>query len=161
MKLIFTKSKLPLSKLIRWGLNEPASHFAIVFDNSIVFHSNLTGTHVDWYNHFKSSCEIAYELDYNLPLEAEESIYQSILNKNTGKSYDFGGFFYFIWRALLNKCFGFKFPEINKWSKEGKFLCTGLAAELPLEHFKGLETIKDTEMTSPYQIYLRLKNGKN
>lgn len=153
MKLVFTKSNLPLSKIIRWGLEEPVSHFAVVFDDKIVFHSNLAGVQIDWFNNFKTKCEIVYSLDYNLGLEKEEQIYQSILDKNVGKSYDFPGFLYFIWRGFLNKVFSKPFPEKNKWAKDGEFICTGLAAELP----KGLlPEIQDTEMVSPYQLYLRL-----
>lgn len=157
MKLIWTKSRQPLSILIRWGLKEPVSHFAIVFDNKIVFHSNLLGAHIDWFNYFKTQCDVVFEKDFNLSLDVEENIYQSILDKNVGKKYDFKAFAYFIWRGILWRFLNIPFPEKNKWAKDGAFLCTGLAAELPVQEFPELNGIKDTEMTSPYQLYLKFK----
>lgn len=155
MKLIFTRSRAPLSVLIRWGLKEPVSHFAIVFDDKVVFHSNLLGTHINWFNSFKKSCEVVYTLDRNLSLEAEEQVYQSIIDKNIDKSYDFKAFAYFVWRVILWRLLGKPLPEKNTWAKNGQFLCTGLAAELPPEYFPELDGVQDTEMISPYQIAKR------
>lgn len=159
MKLIFTKNNQPLSVFIRWGLKEPVSHFAIVFDDTIVFHSNLLGCHITWFDHFKKSSSIVFQIEKKLSLEKEEHIYRSIINKNYGKSYDFTAFLFFIWRSFLYRVFNKPLPEINKLNSSNNILCTGLAAELPLDEFPELSTIKDTEMLSPYQLYLRLKNG--
>src|SRR3972149_5686290 len=114
MKLIWTKSKAPLSVLIRWGLNEPVSHFAIVFDDFLVFHSNLVGVHMVSMNRFlKSTAQIVYEKNYAMVLEDEEAIYRAIISKHDGEPYDFGAFFYFIWRVLLHKFFKTPVPATN------------------------------------------------
>lgn len=156
MKLLFTKNNLPLSKLIRWGLKEPCSHFVIEFDNKIVFHSNLMGTHIQWSETFRKNSEVVCSINYDLPLEQEEAIFQSILNKADGKGYDFKAFAYFIWRAFLYRVFGCTFPKRNKWEEDGKFLCTGLSVELPLDVFPKMKGVEDPEIVSPYQLYLRL-----
>ena len=157
MKLIWTASSSPLSQLIRWALKEPVSHFAIVFDDKIVFHSNLLGCHVEWFGTFKKKCTVVYEVEYKLPLEVEESIYQQIISENDKKWYDYRAFAYFAWRALLFMLFKTPFPKVNKWNDGDSFLCTGLISKLPKEHFPGLCNITDSEMTSPYQAYLKLK----
>lgn len=158
MKLIWTKNNLPLSVLIRWGLKEPVSHFAIVFDDKIAFHSNLAGCNVEWFSEFKKHSEVFLEIDKYLPIEIEEKVYQSIIDKNVEKTYDFGAFLYFLWRGILFRFFGKQIPKLNKWSNNNQLICTGLASELPKEHFPELEGVLDTEMLSPYQLYLKLKH---
>lgn len=156
MKLLFVKSEMPLSKLIRWGLKEPVSHFAIEFDNKIVFHSNLLGTSIDWSNNFRSSHDVVCSIECNVSLELEEQVYQSILDKNCGKGYDFKAFAYFMWRAALFRFFGIAFPAKNAWAEDGKFLCTGLSVEIPESIIPKIKTIEDPEMISPFQLYLKL-----
>lgn len=166
MTLIWTKSDLPLSKFIRWGLREPVSHFAIVFDEDedgrgIVFQSNLLGTQINWYNTFKKHVEIVYKLQYDLPLEEEEKIFQGILDQYDGKPYDWRAFLYFIWRGLLFRILKIPFPSANLWEQPGAFLCSGLvqclkSSPLFLNLIPNLGKVVDTEMTSPYRLYLAL-----
>lgn len=157
MKLIFTKSSQPLSKLIRAGLNEPVSHFGIVFDNGIVFHSNLLGTHVEWYKTFTKHCDIVYQIEYAMTLEQEEAIYQTILNTYDELGYDFGALFYFAYRVAAYKFFSVPMPSKNEWSKSDKFLCTELAGTLPNSIVPASIKTEDLSIVSPYSLYLKIK----
>lgn len=160
MKLIWTKSKLPLSAFIRWGLKEPCSHVVIVFDNKIVFHSNLMGAHVEWFNTFKKHVTIIHEREYKLPLAQEESIYQGVIDKDDQRGYDYQAFGFFIWRAFLFRVFKTPFPAKNAWGSKNGFLCTGLASQLPVDLIPGLEKVKDGDMMSPEQLWLLLDKHK-
>lgn len=159
MKLIWTKSNLPLSIAIRGLLKEPVSHFGIVFDNGIVFHSNLLGTHIEWYGTFKKKCEIVYELDYPMSLENEEKIYRAILDTYDDKGYDFGGLFYFAYRGLCLRLIGRPLPKTNEWASGDKFLCTELAGVIPQSLIKDSLNGEDLSIVSPYQLYLKLKGS--
>lgn len=157
MRLIWTKSNLPLSKMIRWLLDEPVSHFGIVFDNGIVFHSNLLGVHLDWYKHFETTCDIVYNIEMSLSLQEEELIYLNILNKYTGKPYDFKALFYFAYRALLLKLFNKGLPTKNEWEDSGALLCTELAGVLPSSILPNSVSQEDLAIISPFKLYCQFK----
>jgi hypothetical protein len=156
MKLIWTKNKMPLSWLIRWGLDEPVSHFAIVFDGRIVFHSNLFGVHLKWFDTFKKSQEIVFSIDIKLPLEQEEQVYLDIIGTQDGQSYDYCAFFYFMWRGFLRKFFGIPMPLKSFANQKKAFLCTELAFAI-LNLLKLNEKDLDLSITSPFQLYLLCK----
>lgn len=157
MKLIWTRSSLPLSVLIRTGLRTPVSHFGIVFDNGIVFHSNLLGTHIEWYGTFVKHCEVVFEIEYAMTLEQEEAVYRSILNTYDDHGYDFGAFAYFAWRAILYRTLGLPFPPRNAWESGDKFLCTELARTLP-DYIIPLEVkSQDFGIMSPFRLFALLK----
>lgn len=156
MKLIWTKSTLPLSLLIRYGLNEPVSHFGIVFDNGIVFHSNLLGTHIEWYHTFTKHCTVVYEREYAMTLDGEEEIFQKILNTYDDMGYDFGAFGYFCYRALLYRTLGKPFPAKNDWQSSDKFLCTELATVLPDSVVSAKIKSQDLSIISPYRLYMEI-----
>jgi transcriptional regulator of met regulon len=156
MRIAFTRSNLPLSRFIRWGLRENVSHVVFIFDNKIVFHSNLTGCHIEWYNTYKKKVEIVDELEFNLPLEVEEEVYQSIIDKNDGKGYDYKAFLYFCYKAILHRFFGQPMPKTSNWGDKKRFICTGVASELPKEYFPRLQNI-DLEILSPAALRELLK----
>lgn len=157
MKLLWVKSGLPLSKLIMWGLDEPCSHFAVVFDDKIVFHSNLSGLHIVWFESFLKSYEVVFEIDVPLPLEEEEKMYQSIITKYDGASYDYGAFAYLTWRGFLKKFFGKPIPSHNPWASSKRYICDEVIQLLP-EEIVGKE-IKNADLSirSPYQVWLMIK----
>jgi len=159
MKLIFTKSTAPLSILIRWGLKEPVSHFAIVLEDKYVFHSNLLGTNLKWFATFKKHCEIVYSVEVPLQPNQEGVIWDSIVNQYDDHNYDFKAFLYFCWRGLLFRFFGKEFPKVNAWGEERSFLCTGLAKALTPELFPQLLNVQDFEMMSPYKLYKLLEQA--
>jgi len=155
MKIIFTKNTSCLSKLIRWGLNEPVSHVAIVFDDKIVFHSNLPGVRVEWYNSFKRSNEIVFEKQYDMPLYEEEALYQQVIDENDKKTYDFSGFLYFIWRGALRKFLKKPFPSSNKKNNPNLDFCVELIGKLR-QQLPALPSDEELAIMTPYGLYTRL-----
>jgi hypothetical protein len=125
----------------------------VVFDNGIVFHSNLMGTHVEWYGSFVKRCTIVYQKEIQLSLIDEEAIFQSILNTYDSKGYDFGAFGYFVWCAILYRTIGKPFPTRNVLNSNDKFLCTELAAVLPDKLVSPAVKAKDLSIVSPYRLY--------
>lgn len=158
MKLLFVKGTAPLSKVIMWGLDEPVSHFAVLFDDKIVFHSNLSGIHIQWFNTFKKTCQIIHEIEYNPGLEKEEEIFQAILDAHDGKGYDFGAFAYFAWRAALLKFLKKPLPETNPWGSKDRYLCDEVIQLFPDEICPPSVKKMDLSMKSPYQVWLLLNN---
>lgn len=154
MKLLWVKGNAPLSKLIMWGLNEPVSHFALLFDNKIVFHSDLTGAHIQWYKSFQKTHETIFELEYTPGLKKEEEIYQEVIDANDGKGYDYGAFIYFAWRAFLWKFFNQPIPEKNPWGDKDRFLCDEVIQTLPNEICSQEIKQMDLSMKSPYMVWL-------
>lgn len=152
MKIIFTRNSLPFSCFIRWGLNEPVSHMAIVFDNRIVFHSNFKGIHIEWFETFKKTNVIVYEIEFNLTLEQEEQIYKEIITKNDGKSYDYAGLLYLTYKGIMHKMFNTALPSTNKWASKNQFFCIEI-----LSLFKQIEIDTNIEVSTPYQVYKLLK----
>ena len=149
IQVIFTRSSSFLSKIIRFLSKEPVSHVAIVFDNKIVFHSNLYGTHPDWYSTFIRDNEIIFILDYKYTLEQEEEIYLKIRQYDS-RWYDFGGLFYFLWRGILYRLFNVPIPKDNLFGKKDQFLCTELAKIID-------PTLENLDMITPYRVYIQLK----
>jgi hypothetical protein len=129
-----------------------------VFDEKIVFHSNLKGAHIEWLNSFKQSSQIVYELDIDLPLDREEALYQSIINANDGKKYDYAAFLLFIFQVVRYRFTGKKRTDKNTWQDKRALLCTGLADYLPLDIFPQLAKVNDLEIISPYQLFFLLAN---
>lgn len=156
MTLIWTKSKQPLSIAIRGMLQEPVSHFGIVFDNGIVFHSNLLGSHIEWYGTFTKKCEIVYSLQFTLNLEEEEAVYQNILNTYDDKPYDYAAFLYFAYRALLKRTIGKPLPTTNELQDGDRLLCTELAKCVPDYIVPASIKDRDLSIVSPYQLYLQI-----
>lgn len=158
MKLLWVKGTAPLSKLIMWGLTEPVSHFALLFDDKIIFHSDLTGLHIQWYQTFLKTHEVIYEIEYKPGLKKEEEIYQGVLNAYDGKGYDYGAFVYFAWRAALKKFLNKPLPDSNPWGHKDRYLCDEVVQLLPDEICPPSVKKMDLSMKSPYQVWLLLNN---
>jgi hypothetical protein len=156
MKLVWVRGNKLLSKFIMWGLKEPVSHFAIIFDNKIVFHSDLLGVRIMWLPTFLESHEIVFQMDFaNATLEDQEGVYQSIVTKFDGKPYDYKAFIYFGWRGLLWRLFKKPFPAKNAWNTGG-YLCTEMAEVLPDSIVPKEIKEKDISMMSPYRLWLEM-----
>lgn len=136
-----------------WGLDEPVSHFAVLFDDKIVFHSDLTGVHISWYQTFLKTHTVVFEKKLNLSLEKEEEIYQNIITKYDGDGYDYTGFLYFVWRGVLKKFFKKPMPLVNKWGSKKGFLCTEMVEVLPDEIIPPSIKSRDLSMVSPYVLW--------
>jgi len=154
IRLMWTKSNKPLSKLIRWIFNEPCSHFAIVFDDRFLFQSNLKGAHPTFFNWFLSENEIVHELVFRTPVYIEEAIWDKITSRfNKPKPYDYGAFFYLGIRGLGHKWFGFPLPTKNLWGDRDYYMCLELAQCLDLI----IRVPANLDALTPQQLWLTTK----
>lgn len=154
MKLIWVKGTTSFSKFIMWGLKEPVSHFAIVFDDKLVFHSDLLGVRVAWYPTFLKTHEIVFQKDFPAAtLETEEDTYQKIITAFDGSGYDYKALLYFAWRGVLWRFFKRPFPDSNPWGSDKSFLCTEMAKVLPDWIIPKDVKDKDLGIVSPYKLW--------
>lgn len=163
MKLLFVKSNQIGSKLIRAGLQEDSSHFAVCFDDQakgsgIVFESNAKGAVLSWFGHFKKTHYLVHALSFKEPmsLEAEEEIYRSMLVQYSGQGYDWRALGYWILQVIGNRVLGLPIAKQNVWQQAGYNLCTGLAGGIPCIAGWAKENGVDLEMIGPTSLYLRL-----
>lgn len=161
MRVIATKNNSIMSRLIRWVTSQPASHFAIVFDEKFVFHSNLLGAHPEFFTSFKKRNEIVESEVFFLTLEQEESVYQSIIKTFDGKGYDFGAFLFAGIYRLANKLFNVEIPYRNKWNGKNKFLCTEIVEALLSTDLKMVfRDGQDLSMITAYDIIIAIRTAR-
>lgn len=127
MRLLWTKSKLPLGSIITWGLEEPVSHFAVEFFDSIIIHSNMTGVHPIMVKDFLKTSEIVYEKRYEPGEFLENRLMVQILKNYWGKKYDWKWFFGLVKHAVVFKLFRKPVPMEIKSRSRDRFLCTEVA----------------------------------
>lgn len=155
--MLFVSGTQPLSKLIMWGLSEPCSHFAILFDDKIVFHSTLTGVKIEWYESFLKTHKVEFMIEHKSEtLDLEEKVYQEIISKYDGDSYDYKSFLFFTWNVAMLKMFKRPLPKAGA-SDLKNFLCTEIAATLPDSVVPSSLKALDLGSISPYQLWLLLQ----
>lgn len=151
--LTWTKSSMPLSKMIMWLFNEPCSHFAISFDDQFVFQSDLLGTEPTFWSWFKAKHTIVHELYISPKLNVDDAVWAKITGTfDRPKSYDFGAFLYFGLCGLAHKFFNRKMPKKNIWASSTSYLCTELAQVL--SPIPGIVIPSDIDMITPEQLWL-------
>jgi hypothetical protein len=159
MKLVWTKSKLPLSLLIRGVTGEDCSHFLFVFDNGVAFQSNLLGTNPVFWNVDMRHLTVVHELDLKVPKEVENHVWHKVISKYAGKPYDYGGFFYLGFWFLMKRFFGIKMPAKNKWSKKGTYYCDEL-----YDCLSGVPGLPNLDvaggMDTPHMVWERLNGSQ-
>lgn len=159
MKLIWTKSTLPLSVFIRWGLNTDCSHFALVFDSpagGLMFESNLLGTHPKFFKTALKEMTIVHEIDVVIPTELEDKIWDIVVDKYDDKPYNYTAFFYFCWRAILNRTLKIPFPMKNFYNNSNGDLCVQVYQAL--SDGQAMPDLGlDLTVTSPHDLYLKLR----
>lgn len=153
IKLMWTKSSLPLSKLIMWVFKEPCSHFAIAFDDHFVFHSDLLGSEATFYKWFLNSHTLVHSIILNPGIEIEDQVWDLIVEKfDRPKKYDFGAFIYFGLCGLAHRIFGRPMPKKNIWASSTAYLCEEIVEVLnPISEIKIPENI---DLITPEQLWL-------
>jgi len=165
MILMWTKNKLPGSKLIRWGLSEETSHFACAFfatkDKGLVVHQKLHGFTINWLPRWKKENEIVFALQPKSDDRSRDrNILHAVMNTFSGTKYDIPGFIYFSWRAFLYKFFQVALPTENKWSREEHPLCTGIAKiieEVAPDWFS--KPVKDFDIVTPQRLFNNMRSS--
>ena len=161
MKLVWTKSKSPLSWLIRLITGEDCSHFAFVFESAskgLMFESNLFGAHPAFFQTSLKSHTIVHELNIPLSVEDEDKIWDRVIQQYDGKSYDFLGAFYLGYRILLKRIFKIALPLKNAWGKEDEYFCDELYAIL--EGSPGFPvTSVSGGMQTPHNVWTQVESA--
>jgi hypothetical protein len=148
IELCFTRSNNLGSRIIRNVLEEPVSHVCFMVENAVI-HSNFYGVHVDLKKRFMTENIVVYRipLKYKFP-DLQERL-QYLMQFYA--PYDYTGFIYFAWRAVLRRFLGIPLPDKNKLNQKNAYLCTEFATMILDEKEHGIIT--------PYQLYQRLLQG--
>jgi len=155
MKVVFTRNKWPVSRLICWLSGERMSHVAVVFEDALVFQSNLFGVSVGWWSEFKAAHHVVAVVDYpHLGEECEKKLYHAVIDRFVGRRYDFGALIYLLWRGLRWKFFKTRLPKENRLGSPGGLLCTELAAVV-LEAL-GVDAPDNVDLMSPERFFRAL-----
>lgn len=156
ISLVWTKNNSVLSRFIRWIFGEPCSHFAYLLDEKLVFHSNLVGVHLTWFDWFKDKNELVHRVDLDLTLPEQEELYLKILKLFRSGKYDYGAMFYFGISGLLHKIFGRTMPSKNAWGSENAWMCEELF--LPLS--EQIQLPASLDIITPERLYLLVVDSK-
>jgi hypothetical protein len=152
MRFVGSKSNTIGSFLIRTLTGSKSSHFLMVFDDSFVIHSKLvSGVGLEWFKTWEKHNEVLWAIDLHLPLAKEEEIYQSLLNENDEKDYDYLAFVYWPFALIEAKLLGQPLASRNPWGTRKGLLCTGLYAKLP-SWLVGKVDESQLEMTNPDKL---------
>jgi hypothetical protein len=165
MKLIWTKSYLPLSLVIRGVTGEPCSHFAFVFESQasgLVFQSNLLGTNPEFYNVLSKTWgfSVVHQLDLPMSVDEENIAWDAIVQQYDDIGYNFGGACYLGWRYGLKRAFKIPLPPTNAWSQPGTMFCDQVYRILNLLNDPRLPKIPVMNgMDTPESVWLKVSGG--
>jgi len=155
----FSKNNQIGSHLIGWGTKKPdqtgkvPSHFFFLFFRKIVLESKMTaGVRLTYWGSFKKHNEI---VKLFIPIGEREAVekrghmFENLLDKIYGKSYDRLALIYFAWRVALFKFLKKPMPKINRWNRENYYFCDELYTEV---------SGTDMSMVSPNDLMLDMSS---
>ena len=143
MKILFTRSKYPLSKLICHLTEEPVSHCSIYDEeNDWVYHSSFKGVERLSFEEFMTSQVYIISLSVADIPDLEEHF-----DKHKNSWYDVFGLLFLGLRYLIPGL-----PKVNLWQITGMYLCTEWVTHL-------LYGIEDSLIT-PYKLFKELEEHK-
>lgn len=151
MIFMAVQGKLPLSRLIRWGLKSEASHFVAGFGARTAIHSNISGVNLEYFPYVVNKYHIVKTAEVPLSLKDEDEVFEAMLGAGYKKPYDFKAFAYWVIAVLKNRLFGKPFPKTNAWNEEGKYLCVGMAYTMP-KWLVGDLSEREAEMMAPMAL---------
>lgn len=165
ISLLFCAGDSLLSRTIRWGLKEPASHVALdVPGSQAVIHSDLLGLHLDKRCDFMAAHEIVSRFRIRLTARSQIQVSAKLLRyvNSTHEDYDFGAFAGLTVAAIKSRLTGVPFPRTSPWGNDRELLCTEIAYLLnqALVEVTGRILLKyDTELDalSPWRLYQLLR----
>jgi hypothetical protein len=159
LKILWVKSNLIGSRLIRWGLGIDCSHVALWFEDvRLIYHSYGKGMHeVDPTEFFKINTTV-----HSIDLTCDEfAIYSEFSAAVVDIEYDYSALAYLAWRGSLKKFLGVPFPQKNLLQHDSKYLCTeALYAffEIYAKHTGEVILLQSQlAINSPCEVYRYLK----
>jgi hypothetical protein len=161
MRLVWTKSSLPLSVVIRAVTGEDCSHFAFVFESAakgIMFESNLLGTHPKFWANAQKHLTVVHEIDLPMSTEDEDRLWDIVVQHYDGKSYDFLGIVYLGLCVLRERLFKIKRPNSNAWASSDKFFCDEIYAAINQLGLNSIPIIDAANgMDTPHDVFEKVK----
>jgi hypothetical protein len=151
---------MPLSVLIRAITGEDCSHFSFVFESAakgLMFESNLFGTHPTFYATALKTHVVMHSIEVPLSITEEDAIWDLVIQKYDGRSYNFLGALYLGGWKLLQRIFGVRPPVYNKWSLPDTYFCNELYSILnAIPEFP--QTGVASGMETPHDLWLKIKD---
>lgn len=152
MKFIWTKRKG--IDLITWGLEQPVSHFAVLFFDRIIFHSTFSGVDLLDKNDFFINRDLVYEIKIKMDLDNEIRIVKHLCRNYIDHKYDWKFLWSLIKAGLKLKIFRKKLENQKyKGSKSG-IICQEVAS---LIDDVRVQAWKLHNVNTPYDLYKTLK----
>ena len=152
------------SRVIRWGLGEPSSHFAMCFFEdqpacATVLESRLdNGVDTCSLKDFQSRNKIIHMLQCPMDGDQEADIFRNVYDSINGVQYDYPAILYWIYVGFMRKFFDKPLPKVNEMNRTEMMYCVeiiGLLNEYLNDLGIDLEDY-DISMLSPEQIYFIL-----
>ena len=165
MIFFWTKSDKIGSRLIRWGLGEDCSHFAIGFfedsgDPRVLESRAETGVKDSKLSDFLADGKEIVHAEQFFDLgDNEKVIYDAMRSELEGARYDKIAVCYWLCVGLRLRLFGAKIPLRNAWGRDELVYCVEIAQVIPgILYEIGIDVSTfDLEMTSPHGFYDMVK----
>lgn len=113
------------SRVIRWGLGEPASHLAIV-TSEIAIHVVGKGVESTRATGFWQHYRLVEHTHFRASVDAERRVIDDLLLMTRGVQYDWNSLAWFAWHGLLRKTLGRPVPLVNRFDDRDRSLCVEL-----------------------------------
>lgn len=142
-----------LSKFIRFASKDPVSHFAICFDDKLIFHATVSGAKPVFRSTFLKDNTIHTEIKLpNLTLEKEEMVWQ-LCTQFDGRPYDVAALLYFFIYGATHIFDENPFPKHNPWNHKDMYICNEIA--YTLNPVMNLEL--DLSTKTPWQVLNKIR----
>lgn len=152
MRLVWVSSDHIGSKVITWGSGSVSSHFAVEY-KGIVVHSYIIGVHATLASKFYKTYNVVHGLEFDLPTEEIDRIWNGMLQKKYGEFYDYPALAYWFVRGAAHKFLKIPLPMTNAWQNSDWSLCTelarGISNNLPERPLQNV----DLAMVLPDKLY--------
>lgn len=159
MKLVWTKSNSVLSQVIRFICGQDCSHFSFVFESGsrgLMFESNLLGTHPTFYKTSLKNHSVVHEKSLEIPIDVEDEIWDLMVQKYDGRSYDFGGAIFLGLSLAMERIFKMPRPQVNRWAKSDKYFCDetyDIFNSFPV-YFPSIDVCRG--MDTPHDVFVKM-----
>lgn len=165
MRFLFTTTEKIGSRLIRWGLDEDCSHFALELTlptRKVIIESTMgVGVHRESVDQFLAENKVIHSLEY-IGGEPVDQLWYDCANRHYGERYDTTAIAFWALAAAGKKFLGMKDPWYNPMDMDNRHYCVEVmdGSELLCSQYLGIDTTNvDWGCTSPHECYEILKKS--